>query len=237
MVDLASYRQRRIELENSNPIYRQICLKCRQPEFGCYCSLIQSFDPKIKFAILIHPIEEKRRIATGRMSYLCLQNSMLIKGENFTNCKQVNFLIEDQNLQKLILYPGRNAWNLSERTFEETANFFDSNKKLLIFVIDGTWNTARKTMHLSQNLQKIPQICFTPTRPSNFRVRKQPNQNCFSTIEAIHQSIELCGPHYGFESKSRQHDHLLTVFDSMVERQLPFTDINKSNPRRPRGKA
>ena len=36
-----------------------------QPEFGCYCRHIKKFDPKIKFIILIHPIELKRRIATA----------------------------------------------------------------------------------------------------------------------------------------------------------------------------
>lgn len=233
-MDVIAYLKRKQELKELEPQYRNLCLSCRQPDFSCYCPQIQKFDPKIRFVILIHPIEDRRRIATGRMSHLCLEGSQLIKGQDFTHNKEVNKIIADSSLQKMILYPGRRSTNLSQLSNEGKLELFDRNKELVLFVIDGTWNTARKTMHLSKNLQSLPQICFTPSRPSTFRVRKQPNAMCFSTIEAIHQTIELCADQYGYDISTHQHQALLDVFDHMVERQLPFTEINKSNPRYPR---
>jgi DTW domain-containing protein YfiP len=78
-------------------------------------------------------------------------------------------------------------------------------------------------MQRSANLQKLPRICFQPARPSNFRVRKQPQENFFSTIEAIHETIELIGPARGFDPSSRRHDSLLRVFDTMVDQQIALS--------------
>ncbi len=172
-------------------------------------------------------MEAKRRIATGRMSHLSLENSYLIKGQDYTTNEVVNQRLQDSACHSVILYPGQNSQNLTTLNNEKRTELFPENKKLQIFVIDGTWATARKMIRQSKNLQALPRICFTPPAPSNFRVRKQPNSACFSTIEAIHHTIELVGPGQGFVTSDRTHDALISVFNFMVENQLDF--IRKSN--------
>ena len=223
------YLEKRKILESLEVKFRQNCLECRQPSFNCYCQYIEKINPGIKFVILTHPIEVRRRIATGRMAHLCLENSELIVGHNFSQNAQVNALLENREFHSVILYPGRNAQNISQLPTQEQTQFIPLEKKLAIFVIDGTWNTARKMLHLSQNLKMLPQICFTPTRLSNFRVRKQPAPQCVSTIEAIHQTIELIGRHFAFKLETREHDKLLKVFDRLVEQQLVF--VQRANSR------
>jgi DTW domain-containing protein len=230
-MNLEAYKTMRAKLATQNPTYRLICRICNQPDFTCYCSHICNFDPKISFVILIHPVEARRRIATGRMSHLCLENSYLIKGQNFTQNKQVNFLLADPQYASVILYPGATSENLSLLSSDEKRNLTSVDKKLRVFVIDGTWATAGKMVRESDNLKKLPRICFSPPKPSSFRVRKQPHANCYSTIEAIHQTIELIGDSQGFSVVNREHDRLLMVFDSMVERQLSFIQ-DKKNYRR-----
>ena len=176
---------------------------------------------------MIHPVEAKRRIATGRMSHLSLENSYLIKGQDYTTNEVVNQRLQDSSCHSVILYPGQNSQNLTTLNNEKRIDLFPEHKKLQIFVIDGTWATARKMIRQSKNLQPLPRICFTPPAPSNFRVRKQPNSSCFSTIEAIHYTIELVGPGQGFVTGDRTHDALINVFNFMVENQLDF--IRKSN--------
>jgi DTW domain-containing protein len=226
-MNLDQYLLKRSEQQLKAPKYRVVCFNCTQPDFGCYCDQIKSFDPKINFVLLIHPIEVKRRIATGRMSHLILKGSYLIKGQNYTDDQLVNELILDESHHSVILYPGQNSKNITDMQENEKNGLFPKNKNLRIFVIDGTWATARKMMSQSENLKNLPRICFTPSKPSNFRVRKQPNKNYYSTIEAIHHTIDLIGESRGFSVKDRTHDHLLKVFDHMVERQLNF--IAESN--------
>lgn len=238
-MDLQRFYLKRQELLAAKPKYRELCRNCMQPDFGCYCEHVQTFDSRMKFVILIHPIEVRRRIATGRMSHLVLKNSELIKGQDYTENERVNEILNDPGNQCMILYPGRLSKNITRKTGEAKSSVIESGKKPVLFVIDGTWATARRTMRQSLNLKSVPRICFTPPGPSNFRVRKQPKPECYSTIEAIHHTVELLGPDVGFDVSSREHDKLLFVFDKMVERQLEFVRKSLENPnanayRRPR---
>ena len=212
--------------------HRKLCVACRQPTFTCYCRHIEKFDPSIKFVILIHSLEARRRIATGRMSHLCLENSELIRGHDFTLNAKVNQIIEDKSLFPIVLYPGTQSVNLSFLSSGERAEILPPDKRLTVFVLDGTWDTSNKMIHLSKNLHHLPRFCFTPATPSNFKVRKQPKPGCFSTIEAIHQTIELLGPSCGFEVEAGRHHNLLKVFGEMVTQQLGFS--KKLNFRRVR---
>jgi DTW domain-containing protein YfiP len=210
---------------------RGLCLKCLRSSQTCYCQHIRSFDPKIRFVILIHKREAQKSIATGRMSHLCLSNSLLLEGfDNYDQDPRVNSIIQNPLNHCVILYPGADSINLSQKSPIEP---LAPSKQLVIFVIDGTWITARKTIRRSKNLSLLPQICFSPARPSRFRIRKQPNANCYSTIEAIHHVIELLGPAYGLDTSSCIQDGLLNVFDQMVEQQILLTKqhIKYTNPR------
>lgn len=225
------YLRKKEEFQAQAPKYRTLCEKCIQPDFCCYCKNIQPVACPINFVILIHPIEAKRRIATGRMSHLCLQGSHLIKGQNYTNDSFIDSLIADPEYHSVILYPGIRSINLSNVDEDDRSELFPSHKKLRVFVIDGTWATARRMVRQSENINKLPRICFTPTHPSNFKVRKQPEAHCFSTIEAVHHTIDLLGQGQGIDMKVRPHDHLLEIFKGMVDKQLSFLTEVKLNLR------
>ena len=202
---------------------RQSCTKCLRPLSCCYCHLIEKIDSQIQFVILIHPLEAQRKIATGRMAHLCLSDSLLIKGKDFTNHETVNQLIQNPKHHCCLLYPGPEAIDLSKViNFDAKRLVFSGNKRLVIFVIDGTWCTAKKTFRLSSNLRALPRICFTPETPSQFRIRRQPAANCYSTIEAIHYILDkLTDSKHGL-TQQRPHDNLLKVFTHMVEQQISF---------------
>lgn len=224
-VNLQDYKKRKLQLAQAETLYRQLCLRCMHPEFSCYCSTLQPFDSQMQFVILIHPIEYHRRIATGRMSHLILKNSQLIKGQDFTHETRVNEIIQNPMNHCVILYPGKTSINLSQLTLEQRKDFTPSQKKLTVFVIDGTWATARQMLRHSLNLHQMPRVCFDVTKPSQFKVRKQPEPHCLSTIEAIHELIELMGPAVDFDVMSKKHEALLHAFSTMVERQIEF--VNK----------
>ena len=214
--------QRRLE----EPKFRILCHQCRQPDFSCYCSSLRPIDCPIHFIILIHPIEVRRRIATGRMSHQCLKGSHLIRGKNFSENSEVNRLVNDLDYESAILFPGNNSLNLSSLNREERLEEF-KGKKLRIFVIDGTWGTAKSMVNQSENLKDLPRICFVPEKPSNFRVRKQPRENCYSTIEAIHHTLELLGEAQGLDMAHRPHDQLIQAFDNMINKQVSYISTSK----------
>jgi len=161
------------------------------------------------------------------MAHLCLPNSILLVGTDFTHNQKANRLINDPKNYPLTLYPGDKAINLSEQDKKSiTPSFFPPNKTPVIFVIDGTWSTARKTMKASKNLKQLQSICFTPTTPSQFRIRKQPNKFCYSTIEAIHKVLELTDTN-NTNKNEKEYDVLLDVFNYMVETQIEYMNKPK----------
>jgi DTW domain-containing protein YfiP len=221
-MNLKSYLERKAALREAAPRYQKRCYRCLRPEKTCYCSLVEAFDPGIEFVILIHPIEYRRRLATGRMSHLCLKNSRLILGCDFSENRDLEKVLNSPDHHSVVLFPGKEASNLSAMDLREKKELIPAGKKLQVVVIDGTWATAKKMLRLSRNLQKLPKVCFVPPRPSHFRVRKQPKKDFFSTLEAIHHTIELWGPSLDFDLQARKHDALLRVFDAMVDQHIDF---------------
>lgn len=176
----------------------------------------------IKFIILIHPHEAKRSVATGRMAHLSLPNSLLIQGIDFTLNSEVNRIISDENNISLVLYPGKKSKNLSAIGADEKRKIFGDGKSVTIFVIDGTWRTAKKILRRSENISQLDQICFKPERPSGFKVRKQPKSHCYSTLEAISTVLGIMG--------NPDYQSLLNAFSYMVKQQLEFIE-RKASPR------
>ena len=125
-----------------------------------------------------------------------------------------------------MLYPGYRSLNITPMSGAERLQLIPPGKQLSIIVIDGTWATARKMVNLSQNLKSLPRICFTPTGPSNFRVRRQPRPECHSTVEAIHHTLQLFG--------EKVDDRLLQIFNRIVDRQIALVgDVRNRRRGRP----
>lgn len=203
---------------------RENCGACHRPIATCYCSVVTPFEAEPIFAILMHRRETKKGVATGRMAHICLSNSRLIEGSDFTRNPKVNELIADPTHHCVVLWPGVQSMNLSTLTTTERRELTPPGKRLVIFVIDATWAQAKRMKRLSRNLHALPFICFTPEKPSDFRIRVQPAAHCYSTVEAINACLELLAPH-------PQQNTLLAAFGYMIEKQLGY-ERSIRHPRR-----
>jgi tRNA-uridine aminocarboxypropyltransferase len=204
--------------------YRLFCSRCRRPRSGCYCSLCVPFESEPRFIVLTQPREAKHRLGTGRMAHLCLANSLLLEGVDFSADKRVNREIDDPDNCPALLYLSPASINLSRLPRSERQSLFQKHRKPVVFVLDGTWKSVRKMLRLSKNLASLPMICFDPPTASAYRIRREPRPQCYSTIEAIHQVIELLAPRLDQQAPFLQpHDNLLAVFRSVIDRQLTYT--------------
>jgi DTW domain-containing protein YfiP len=186
---------------------------------ACYCSHIKAFDSEPRFIILTQPREAKHRFGTGRMAHLCLSNSLLFEGVDFSADDRVNDEIHNPANFPVLLYPSADAINLSWLTPARLMELVPGDRKLVVIVLDGTWKSARKMIRLSHNLADFPRIRFDPPSPSGYRIRRQPAPHCYSTIEAIHYVTDLFSAP---GNKQKPHDNLLKVFDSVIDRQLTY---------------
>jgi hypothetical protein len=71
---------------------------------------------RTRFLFLMHPKEYKQEKAgTGRLTQLCLTNSSLHMAAEVTDKDAVGELLSDSRFYPVLLYPGSDALNLSER--------------------------------------------------------------------------------------------------------------------------
>ena len=216
--------------QDLEPGRRNYCHVCHRPESVCLCDLIQPFDTRTRFVILMHPKEaRKEKSGTGRLCSVVLKNSRLIVGIDFTNHQDVNALIGDPEYKSVLLFPTSGAVNLSQDGYQSLGR---RHGKLQIFVVDGTWSLAGKILRLSDNLRALPAVSFTLRQPSNFRIKKQPREECLSTLESIHLLLEL-GQEQGIERIEDNINQLPDIFRRLVAIQLECADLGcgRSAPR------
>lgn len=222
-VSIADYQRQREAQSAQQTQWRSRCLQCRNAERACYCPHLRPFSPAPRFAILIHRKEARRAVATGRMTHLTLQNSWLFEGTDFTDHSDLNRVLRDPSFFPVLLYPGVRAQNLSKLSASGRSALFPKDKTLVVILIDATWAQAKRMRRLSRNLLELPQIAFTPTKPSDFGVRRQPKAECYSTIEAAHEVLRLLGE-TGRES-------MLRPFHWMVQEQKAHVPLGPNRTR------
>ncbi len=205
-------------MDSADTAHREYCYTCRRIKRHCLCGEIKPFRTGMRFVILMHEEEaKKQKTGTGRLARLCLENSELLVGVDFSRDARVNALLADPAYVPFVLYPGPTAVNFAGLD----ASAVPPGKTMLVFVIDGTWRTARTLLNRSPNVRALPRISFSGSYLSQFRIKKQPLAHCVSTIEAIYY---LCGEAEaaGREKPCRGREVLMDVFRKMVETQLRY---------------
>ena len=188
------------------------CSQCGKSIKACICKWIQTLTPSVELIILQHSSETNRPLGTARILSLSLTNSYCFVGEDFTHHTELNQLIGDSDYQHFVLYPGETSVN-----YQVVKNTLTKKNKVRVILLDGTWKKAYKIWHLSSNINELTQVHLPPNLEGNYRIRKAPNKNSLSTVEAGYHMLSLIEPEMDFSP-------LLTAFEQMIDfqiRQIP----------------
>lgn len=152
---------------------------------------------------LQHPRERHVAIGTARMAHLALEGSALVEGVTLDD----HPLVSQEMMAggAAVLFPGEEAQPLEA---------WRHAPPRALFVLDGTWAQARKLLKLNPRLAALPRVGFTPAAPGNYRIRKEPSDECLATIEAVASVLGI------LEGDPPRYQQLLVPFDYMVDRQL-----------------
>ena len=166
---------------------RETCYRCFWPKALCWCASITPMETRTRFVFLMHPKEFKEeKAATGRLTHLCLANSVIHMGVGFDEHEEVQELIRDPQNFPVLLYPSRDALDLSRGQLH-AADL--GGRRLVVLLLDATWSLGRKMLKLSPSLQRLPRLMFTSAAPSRFVIKQQPHAGCLSTLEATHELL------------------------------------------------
>lgn len=197
--------------------YRPVCMICRRPESVCYCAHVTQIETQTKIVLLQHPRERDKAIGTARMASLCLPNSELHVGIDFENSKELDRVLEQAAGHVALLYPGEDSKEVTR---------LPAGERLTLIVVDGTWWQTRKMVRRNSKLASLPRVAFTPERPSEYRIRKEPEDHCVSTIEAL---MYVLG---ALEGNVERFTALLAPFRAMVDAQIACRDRLRSGRKR-----
>ena len=178
----------------ARPMSRVMCYRCYWPAPHCWCGSITPMPTRTKFVILMHPYEHKRvKANTGRLTHLCLRDSELHLGIGFDDHEAVQALINDSKNYPVLLYPSRDAVDLSTMQKHDpqlTALHAQlESRRLVVFLLDATWRLVRPMLRTSLSLQRLPRIMFSHAAPSRYVIKRQPEPGCLSTLEATHELL------------------------------------------------
>ena len=185
---------------------RVLCTRCLRPTGVCWCTNLTALETRTRVLILQHPRERNAADGTARMAHLALTGSRLRVGVDFSRDPVVSDAIRGS---AVLLFPGPRALDL------ET---FAPDGPLTLVVVDGTWPHARRVLRDNPQLRALPQLRFSPPRPSAYQIRRQPAPHCVSTIEALAHVLGR------LERDPARFEALLVPFHRMVADQLRYRD-------------
>ena len=198
--------------------FRAVCMRCLKPASSCCCSRATPIDlrGKVKFVFLMHPKEAKRqRTGTGRLASLCLPESEILVGVDFSHNERLNDLLCDTRYLPVLLYPSPTAISCTDEGFRQAAQ----GKTILALIVDSTWACSKKVIKLSENLIPLTRVTFAQTHESLFTFKRQPKLGCVSTIETCYYLIcEMQAA--SIVAHDASPEPLMATFKAMVRFQL-----------------
>jgi DTW domain-containing protein YfiP len=164
----------------------------------------------------MHPKEYKHiKNNTGRLTHLSLPNSKIFVGVDFTQHQNLNAILNDPNNHACILFPSNESQPL------ETAPI-PKDKKLVLILIDATWDSAKPILRQSRNLHNLPKRSFSHTKTSGYHFKRQPFKQALSTMESTHTVLEILNRR-GIETITDESlEQFLNPFEQMVRIQRKF---------------
>ena len=168
----------------------------------------------------MHPKEAKRqRTGTGRISHLCLPDSEILMGLDFTRDnapgRRLFELLEAPKFFPLLLYPGEDAWNAKSPELKKLA----AQKILMPILIDATWFCSRKILQHNPFLLDLPKMSFAGEYRSIFTFKHEPRPECVSTAETCYYLIKELQKE-GLANPDANPEPIMTAFKKMISDQL-----------------
>lgn len=188
---------------------RAFCYQCHRAKVACLCGRIEPQPNQVKLIVLQHSDEASNKKATAIIAELGLQQYQRWVGEDFTEYEALNQLLQNKAGKIAILYPAEDAQKLNAQNSAQVTSEIE-----VLIVIDGTWRKASKIWQLNPQLHHLQVITFNEALSSNYRIRKEPEIGCLSTLESIVFALRI------IENSPQAYQGLLDLFVEMVDFQI-----------------
>jgi len=139
------------------------------------------------------------------MASLCLTNSELHIGIDWSRSEPLARALSNPERPPVLLYPGEGAIDITRSP---------PPGPVTLVVVDGTWSQTKKVVRTNPLLAALPRYAFVPPQPSEYRIRKEPDDASVATIEALVHALTA------LEGEGARFSTLLAPFRAMIDFQL-----------------
>lgn len=182
-------------------VKRERCARCQRPRPSCYCAELHPIDNHWPVWILQHPQETRHALGTARIAALGLSRCIL------DECASPSDLhpFADSEHAPVLIYPGPECAPLQTLAKQ-------SSRPLLF--LDGSWRKSRRMLLESPWLQSLPRYALVAPPPSRYRIRREPDANAISTLEAIVHALGVV------DGDAARYQTLLQLMDKIINEQI-----------------
>ena len=166
----------------------------------CICALIPRLVTRSRLVLLVHYREARKPTNTGQLAARCLANSRVaIIGDR---ARPLALPLVADGERAVLLYPSDDAVPLVATDLPTT-----------VVVPDGNWRQAAKMGRRVPGLDTLPRVTLADPRPTEYRLRAEPQAHGLATFEAIARAWRV------LEGETVE-DAMMAVFRVMVSRTL-----------------
>ena len=176
---------------------RLVCQTCERPKRTCWCEFV-SKPPvhlgRTRVVIIQHPKEAKRKIRTAKMLQEGLDSEschLFVRGRvKSIDDTNDNVSEEQRSLRCWLRHP--RAFLMFPKSDAVRSDSPELRKldEIVLVVLDGTWDEAKKIYARSPPLQALPKLMIDINSKSQYVVKTQPNEKCLSTVESVAIALE-----------------------------------------------
>ncbi|EKD41977.1 MAG: DTW protein [uncultured bacterium] len=175
----------------------------------CLCPLTPRLDLSTKIVIFMQQSEYSQITNTGVLAHRILKNSQIVfRGHQSKNVVKREDFLADRNVENtFVLYPSGNAGELNDQFLKKCTG------AMTLICPDGHWGQAKKIVRHEPSLNNLPCLKLPEGAISNYRLRRNQQENNVCTIEAI-----ICA--LGLLEGLQVREAMEIIFNKMVTRLL-----------------
>jgi DTW domain-containing protein len=152
------------------------CPRCYMPTRLCLCAEVPRLDTRTEFLVIRHNKEKEKSTNTARLAALAL-----------ARCQVLTYGAPGERFDASVL-EGPDTWLLFPDT-QAPAPEAPAPRRLV--VLDGNWGQARRMVQRLPVLRTLPGLALPPPPPNTRRLRRPPNPEGMSTLEAMAGAVAL----------------------------------------------
>lgn len=156
------------------------CLSCGLTKGTCICKEAKVSAIKTRIVLLTHESEIKRISNTGRLiQRLFPDNTHIVVWSRTEMSEELASLLNDEDFDNYLVFPKELSPNKISR---KTLGTYRNNA---FFVIDGTWNEAKKILRKSPYLHDLSIIEMDINNETEYFIRRKSDQHHLCTAEIV----------------------------------------------------